>query len=237
LEKLFLPDISTTLSYNIENSEYFDITTPELWNSTNFLIGYLEFIFLRDKRNDIFVPTKGNYQNINFSYGNSFLFSDFNYFRYKLISGWFWELLSVKISLATRIGEIYSSSGIYLPETLKFYLGGDYSLRGYMKDSIKTFVKLGGAKLYTGGISFLNYQFDTNIPFYKNFEFVLFTDGGNVWNKNFYYINYTIFKFSAGYGIRYITPAGPLTFNIGYPLFREPGEAPYVFHFFIRTSL
>jgi outer membrane protein insertion porin family len=61
---------------------------------------------------------------------------------------------------------------------------------------------------------------------------VPFLDGGNVWLRN-RDVDLSEMKFSAGLGLRYNTPVGPLRLDYGFKLDREPGESKGEFHFSI----
>jgi outer membrane protein insertion porin family len=75
---------------------------------------------------------------------------------------------------------------------------------------------------------------------------VLFYDMGNVFadNENFFQSNQRpdangkgtlplgLFH-SAGFGVRWFSPLGPLRFEVGFPLTRRPIDDPYLFEFTI----
>ncbi len=239
LNRKFRKRVELTSGINFDYYNFFDVNEENFVGPRKFFLGYLNLVFLRDSRNDIFMPTSGNYQLISIEYGTSWLLSEFDYIRYKGSFAWYWSFLKNSMELVLRVGEVYSAgSPLYLPDVLKFYLGGAYSLRGYKSDSIKASLELSPeVSIPMGGVSMFDYQLDFNFPLYGNFEWVVFNDGGNVWAKNFFEGITPRLKFGAGWGIKYKTPLGPLTFNVGYPIAQENGIAPYQLYFFIKTFL
>ena len=69
----------------------------------------------------------------------------------------------------------------------------------------------------------------------KGLGLVTFVDGGNVWLK-VNDINLKDLKFTAGLGLRYNTPVGPIRIDYGYKLQREKGESSGAFHFSIGNA-
>jgi len=78
-------------------------------------------------------------------------------------------------------------------------------------------------------------------------QFVGFLDAGNTWNEDenfFYYGGKGENKYdtplglfwSWGFGLRWITPIAPLSFEWGFPLTPRPGDPTYTFEFNIKNS-
>jgi outer membrane translocation and assembly module TamA len=55
----------------------------------------------------------------------------------------------------------------------------------------------------------------------------VFTDVGNVFADST--IRLDSVHWGAGGGIRYLSPVGPLRFDIGYKIHRKPYESPYAY--------
>ena len=62
---------------------------------------------------------------------------------------------------------------------------------------------------------------------------MIFVDAGNVWLKMNETVNILDLRSSAGAGLRYMTPIGPLSFDIGWKLDQKPGESAWEWHFTI----
>jgi outer membrane translocation and assembly module TamA len=58
---------------------------------------------------------------------------------------------------------------------------------------------------------------------------VVFVDGGNVWSEVAHF-DLGEMKWGAGFGLRYMSPIGPLRAEVAWKLDRLPGESAYEFH-------
>ena len=129
--------------------------------------------------------------------------------------------------------EPLESTGV-VPIFKRFFSGGTDSVRGY------PYQRLGPLDSYgnpVGGMELLEGSLEWRFPIRKPFEGVIFFDFGNVaptldrfsWNDT---------RYTAGAGFRYLTPIGPLRFDVGYEL--NPPEqnffTPYQFHFSIGQA-
>ncbi len=236
--KKFSGKTELSFTYELDNYNFYQVNDINFTGPRKFTLGYFDLVFLRDRRNDIFMPTSGNYQLLSLDLGLKNLYSDFDYFRYRGTFAWFLSLRKVTAEIVVKTGEVYSSNKIYLPDILKFYIGGAYTLRGYAEDSISaTYSSVSGANLHMGGVSMFDYQVDIDFPLFDHFAFVIFNDGGNVWPSNFTEMKNFTLRFGAGWGLKYKTPLGPITFNVGYPLPKEKGIAPYQLYFLIKTFI
>jgi outer membrane protein insertion porin family len=83
----------------------------------------------------------------------------------------------------------------------------------------------GGNGLLLGGIELRRHLF-------RSFWGAAFTETGNVYPL---VSNMTLsdLRYTAGLGLRYRSPVGPLRFDWGYKLDRRPGESAYHLHFTI----
>ncbi len=64
----------------------------------------------------------------------------------------------------------------------------------------------------------------------------MFFDFGNVFKKIRNMAQLDKMRESAGIGIRYKTPIGPLSIDWGYKLDRKPGESPFEFCFAVGNA-
>ncbi len=99
------------------------------------------------------------------------------------------------------LGAIWVDDINKVPGSLRFYAGGDQSVRGFGYESIsptENEVKVGGRYLATGTLEY-NYQFAAN------WRLALFTDAGTATNDFSEQI-----EVGTGFGIRWLTPIGPV---------------------------
>jgi translocation and assembly module TamA len=124
-------------------------------------------------------------------------------------------------------GTILTRSFEDVPYNLRFFAGGDQSVRGYDYKSLSTKQNgylIGGQNLGVGSLEY-NYQF---IPKWRG---AVFVDGGNAFDKNF---NDPI-KVGAGFGVRWSSPVGPIRVDVAAGV--SESNLPIRLHFFIGPQL
>ncbi|KEQ18210.1 hypothetical protein GZ78_11770 [Endozoicomonas numazuensis] len=118
-------------------------------------------------------------------------------------------------------GAIWINDVSKIPPSVRFFTGGDQTVRGYNYESIApkdASGKLIGAQ-YTTAISM-----EYNYQFLDHWRAALFVDSGTATND--YKDDW---KTGAGFGIRWVTPLGALRVDLAFAV-SEPG-APYKLHF------
>ncbi|WP_377122343.1 autotransporter assembly complex protein TamA [Pseudoalteromonas fenneropenaei] len=110
------------------------------------------------------------------------------------------------------LGAIISDHIESVPFSLRFYAGGDQSIRGFKYQSIspeENGEKTGGRYLVTGTTEY-QYQFA------ENWRAALFVDAGTATNDFSEKLSV-----GAGFGFRYLTPIGPIRFDHAWGLSKE----------------
>jgi outer membrane protein insertion porin family len=64
----------------------------------------------------------------------------------------------------------------------------------------------------------------------------LFFDAGNAWTHDQGF-DLSNLRYSVGWGVRWLSPVGPLRIELGYPLDRKPNEKSSVFQFSFGAPL
>ncbi|MFY8272697.1 autotransporter assembly complex protein TamA [Pseudoalteromonas sp. SSDWG2] len=108
-----------------------------------------------------------------------------------------------------NIGAMYVDDINDVPVSLRFFAGGDQSVRGYKFESISPEVegvKIGGKYLVTATAEY-NYQFA------QNWRGALFVDAGTATNDFSEDVSV-----GAGFGVRYLTPVGPVRIDHAWAL-------------------
>lgn len=109
------------------------------------------------------------------------------------------------------LGWIETSDFDKVPPDLRFFAGGDRSIRGYKYKSISPKDSdgklLGASKLATGS---LEYQYNVTGKWWG----AVFVDSGEAVNS----IDANDFKTGAGVGVRWQSPVGPIKFDIAAPI-------------------
>lgn len=114
-----------------------------------------------------------------------------------------------------------------VPYNLRFFAGGDQSIRGYDYKSLSTEQNgylVGGQNLAVGSLEY-NYQFK---PKWRG---AVFVDAGNAFDKQF---NDPV-KVGAGFGVRWSSPVGPVRVDVGAGV--SETHVPIRLHFFIGPQL
>ncbi len=122
-----------------------------------------------------------------------------------------------------RAGFVHSLLGRDIPVYERYYLGGINSLRGFDSRSIgprdpATGDVIGGDKEVLFNVEYL-------FPLIEEAKLrgVIFYDAGNAWDEGEAFFE-TGLRQSAGAGVRWFSPMGPLRLEWGYVLDRKPGE-------------
>lgn len=136
--------------------------------------------------------------------------------------------LRTVLSTALRFGRI-QNIGVNdsVPSNELLFLGGNDTIRGFNEDSLGPVAADGHA---TGGRTRWIFNEELRIRIFKHVGLALFYDMGALEN-NFSQMGWNNTRKSAGVGLRYLTPVGPLRAEYGFKLDRKPGESVGHFHF------
>ncbi len=111
-----------------------------------------------------------------------------------------------QIVISTDVGKILTSNFNQVPYNLRFFAGGDQSIRGYDYKSLSPLVngyEVGGQNLIVGSLEY-NYLFEPKL------RGAVFVDAGNAYDNQFK----TATKIGAGFGVRYASPIGPIRIDL-----------------------
>lgn len=128
-----------------------------------------------------------------------------------------------RLDLATIVTDDFES----VPYNLRFFAGGDQSIRGYDYKSLSTVRDgelSGGQNLAVASLEY-NYRF---LPLWRG---AVFVDAGNAFDEQFS----DDVKVGAGLGVRWSSPIGPIRIDVAAGL--SETSVPIRLHFFIGPSL
>lgn len=124
-------------------------------------------------------------------------------------------------------GSIITSNFDEVPLTMRFFAGGDQSVRGYDYKSLSPHdangISLGGHYLATGSVEY-------DYTFYPRWRVALFTDTGNAFDS----VSESL-KVGAGAGVRWVSPVGPIRLDLAWPV-SDP-ESGFRVHFSMGPNL
>ena len=169
----------------------------------------------RDTRDEPWNTHKGSYNNLSFEFAGRFLSGDVNFNKIRLTSAWFFPLFWDTVFLARgNWGYIEERSGGKLPVYQKFRIGGMNSVRGFEAGDISPRDPITGD--FIGGTRMMYYNLEYRFPLLKEqgITGLVFFDCGNVFTDQEHYTFSGIRK-SAGGGIRWYSPMGPLRLEYG----------------------
>ena len=128
-------------------------------------------------------------------------------------------VLSGRVGLAGSFGP-----SIELPLPERFFAGGDFGPRGFRFDAVGPQVLGTDGQLYpTGGNALLLGGAELRYNLTRAFQLASFLDVGNVYPEA-RDLDLGALRRSAGLGLRYRTPIGPVRLDWGYVLDHQPGE-------------
>ncbi len=104
-----------------------------------------------------------------------------------------------------------------LPASERFFAGGDTTVRGFALDRLGRPDTLDPQGFPQGGNGLAVFNLEARAPYWKNLQFVWFTDAGNVF-KLASDIRLDELRFTSGIGFRYRSPIGPLRVDWGFKL-------------------
>jgi translocation and assembly module TamA len=114
-----------------------------------------------------------------------------------------------RLLLRGEIGATWQAEFADLPASLRFFAGGDQSVRGFALDDLGPKDELGevigGERLITGSL-----EWDVQVR--PNWSVALFTDIGSAYNST------PEFSQSVGFGVRWYSPLGPIRVDLAHPL-------------------
>jgi outer membrane protein assembly complex protein YaeT len=229
----------TRFGYFFEGLRLFDVSpdaqlSPDDEGKTDVaaLIGEI----LHDARDDFLDPWSGLLGDIIVEYAASELGSKTEYVKTELaVRRYINPIDDIVFAGLFRLGvvEAYGISEEVIISK-RFFLGGQNSVRGYRLDSL-------GPRDADGNPVGGNYMFNLNMemryPLYKTLRGAVFIDSGSIWLKDTQDPEDEKFTLlaSAGAGLRWTSPIGPLSLDYGYKLnpAEDDMEDRYRIHFSI----
>ncbi|MDF7825678.1 autotransporter assembly complex protein TamA [Pontiellaceae bacterium B12227] len=125
-----------------------------------------------------------------------------------------WERARLSSAFRLSLGSIDGADISTVPADERFYAGGGGSIRGYEYQSVGP--KLNGTP--TGGNKLLEFSAELRMQPGQRLGYVVFLDGGTVYNDVVSDELNRSLRYGAGIGVRWFTAIGPLRADLAYPL-------------------
>jgi outer membrane protein insertion porin family len=148
---------------------------------------------------------------------------------------WPWKWGTV-FSVHGQLGYVHSLDSDDVPIDERFYLGGIYNIRGFESRHVGPRDQYGD---YIGGDVEAYANFEYIFPLYESLKIkgVTFFDIGDTWSNDDYWGEddkyFAKWRYSAGAGIRWASPLGPMRFEYGFNLDPRDYEPSGQFDFMI----
>jgi len=191
-------------------------------------ISALNFSFVKDKRDDPFLPTKGSFFSTDIKVAMPVMQSDFSFLRFR----WGYQkntrfFKNGIFSFSVRNG--FATNNV--PITERFFGGGSSTFRGTRND------KLGSLDSQTGepygGNSILLFNLEATFPLHlvpvEDLYYSIFADFGNIY-RYADEISIGNIQKAIGIGLRLKSAIGLLSFDIAYNIERRESVSPIALH-------
>jgi outer membrane protein assembly complex protein YaeT len=186
--------------------------------SQNGTLNAMGFDFQHSTADNVLNATRGYQIAFHAEQAGRLVPGTFNYYAASIDGRQYLSVVRDTVVLASRLqlGNIrpFGQSQINVPFSRKYFLGGATTLRGWGRYEVSP---LSGSGLPIGGDSMLGFSEELRIVLRGKLGGVLFLDGGNVWAETSDF-SLSDLRYAIGPGLRYLTPIGPIRFDIGYQL-------------------
>ncbi|HEY2978481.1 MAG TPA: BamA/TamA family outer membrane protein, partial [Burkholderiaceae bacterium] len=199
-------------------------------NSIPFTIGWA-----RDTRDSALVPNAGRLQRVNLELS---ALGDVKYARANLQFQQYLPLTrQFTVAFNSELGLGKGLAGQPYPIFKNFFGGGLGSVRGFEQSSLGP-VDVTGA--FIGGTKRLNLNTELYLPVPgsgndRTLRIFTYLDAGNVWGEH-EKVDFSSLRASAGIGLSWVSPVGPLKISYGSPIRKQPGDRIERLQFQIGTA-
>ncbi|MFC2166186.1 outer membrane protein assembly factor, partial [Acidobacteriota bacterium] len=191
--------------------------------------GSISLALIGDTRNSFVNPMRGLFWSVSSEFARTWLGSDVNYI--KLFGQLYYYVPigeDITWAIGLRLGAVPGENPVLIIED-RFRAGGPNTIRAFPLNSLGPKNKLGEP---LGGQAVFIFNQELRFPIYKSFHGGIFYDAGNVFAL-VQEMNFKDIRHSAGLGLRYMLPFGPIRFDWAYILDPKPGETRSRFVFSI----
>ncbi len=238
IERKFSDHLTGFLAYRVEYDRLSKVEPATIQVLQPFekkgLLSGLSAGFLWNNANDPLNPTSGWTLSFLGEQFGSFLGGKFDLYRLLGEARGYYPLAE-KTVFASRLKLGFAEplhKGKEVPLFERLYAGGSDSVRGYGRSRLGP---LSTSDDPLGGRSLIEGSFELRQQFTDKIGGALFVDFGQVSLRSFD-VPIDNLRFSAGFGVRYTTPVGPVRLDLGFP-FRPPnGDRAWQIHFSIGQS-
>ncbi len=242
LYKNFDEYISASLGHtikfdNLDNVSEGAILDPE-YDSGSVRLGFLNSKFLFDYRDNPLNPRRGYALTFSPQLALKALGSEAEFANLELRFQKIFDLDGIlddfDLAYTNRLASAWTLGDLdYIPITERFYAGGRNSVRGFRENSLGP-VSADGTVI--GGDQLVSQSLELRYFIIEDATLNLFLDSAKLALRDYHAERGEDLRYSAGVGARYLSPIGPMGFDVGFPLDEKSGEPSVRLHFSIGTS-
>ncbi len=220
-------------TYRLEQKEIYDVS-PFASNTIadqegDSLISSITTSYIYNTTNNRLDPSAGTDLNATWEFAGLGGTEKFSKYVFDVRHFWPWKWGTV-FSAHGQMGYVHDLGGGDVPIDEKFFLGGIYTIRGFDSREVGPKDENGD---YVGGDTETFFNFEYIFPLFDDLGIkgVTFFDVGDAWGED--EEMFETWRYSAGAGIRWLSPLGPMRFEYGYNLDPEDDESDSKFDFMI----
>ncbi len=229
------------MTYKYQDTTLTDVNDPTVDPVIeNGVASSVENSIIHDKRNNKFEPSEGHYERLAAEYTG--LGGDHKWVKIEAESRYYNNFYGDFVfRLRVAANKLFRINNQVIPRTERFTLGGARNLRGYDYEDIGPVETRKSNdptddRLYTfnrGGLFSLVNTYEVEHPLVREagLKWVVFFDAGNIYENYFMEDGHLKLYTDYGFGLRWFSPIGVLRFEFGFPINREPHQAPNQFYF------
>jgi outer membrane protein insertion porin family len=244
-------DWSVATTYTLEQVEvsaggFGSTTAPSIANLYNDgTTSSLQLALYYDTRDNRLFPSSGWFISGSVEEASEYFASENLFTRYRTRARYYYPLgWDIVLKTNAEWGLITSPERTGVPIFERFFVGGPLSVRGFRRNTLGPEIAVPGSRFPDaptfgqdiGGTEqlILNAEFEYPIFQKVGIRGVFFLDGGNAFDRRDPIGDkLEDMRYSWGFGIRWISPIGPLRFEWGFPFSPRAGEESSVFDFSI----
>lgn len=209
----------------LDKTKTYDSDDDALFEKSSLFVPSLKLEYNYDTRDKILEATSGYFINTQIMGSLKSEISDASYYKFRANGGYLHSFGDRVFGVKSTFGTLFVEEG-YIPASYRFFSGGMYSNRAY------GYRKLGPTNDKNdpiGSDSLLETTFEMRFGISDKFRGILFSDTTFLGNGRV--PSYDNGYYSAGFGIRYKTPIGPIALDFGFDM-QNPLKQ-YAIHFHI----
>jgi outer membrane protein insertion porin family len=196
----------------------------------------------RDTRDDLVEPGRGTFMSAEATVAARALGGEVGFMKTYIQGAWYTRLRGARgVVVATRaaagLADGFEREVIPLddegnpvpgeteiiedvPASERFFAGGDITIRGFPLDRVGAPNTISEQGFPKGGNAVLILNAELRVPVWGDFGAAFFIDGGNVFDRVTEF-DVSELRGSAGFGLRYRSPIGPIRLDLGFPMDRR----------------